>query len=67
MKLARSGHAVIFDGSQFLVVGGGGDIKTENCALIGDTVTCTEQQFGLDDYSDYPELMLVEDDFGNDC
>ena len=69
LKQARSGHGVVFDGEQFLIIGGGGDLKhTENCALNRNgKVTCTEQENGLRDYQLYPELMLVDDYFGNDC
>ena len=66
MKQSRYGHAVIFDGLQFLVVGGFGDFKTENCVPNGTTVTCTEQQLRLNNYY-YPELMLVDDSYGKDC
>ena len=47
MKGARSGHAVIFDGAQFLVIGGYYR-KTENCDPNGKTVTCTEHKVVLD-------------------
>ena len=67
LKQARFGHAVVFDGFQFLVIGGNGDFKTENCFPNGTTITCTEQKFGLDTYHLYPELMLVDANFGNDC
>ena len=67
LKQARNGHAVIFDGTQFLVIGGPGEFKTENCVPNGDTVTCTEQQKGFDHYYSYPELMLVDGNYGNDC
>ena len=67
LKQARNGHAVVFDGTQFLVIGGEGYQKTENCVPNGDTITCTEQKLELGYYTDYPELMLVDDDFGNDC
>ena len=67
LKQARRGHAVVFDGTQFLVIGGAGDVKTESCVLIGYNVTCTEHELGLQDYHYYPELLLVDGDFGNDC
>ena len=67
MKQARNGHAVVFDGTQFLVIGGQGDLKTENCVPTGNTITCTEQQLGLDKYTHFPELMLVDDNYGDNC
>ena len=67
LKQARSGHAVVFDGTQFLVAGGYGDFKTENCVPNGDYITCIEQELGLKYYADYPELMLLGENYGNDC
>ena len=67
LNKGRNGHGVIFDGGQFLVIGGDGTFKTENCIPNGETVTCTEVGKALNDYSYYPELALVADDYGNDC
>ena len=68
LKQGRRGHAVIFDGTQFLVIGGyGGTFKTENCVPNGTTVTCTQHETGLYNYAYYPELLLVDNDFGHDC
>ena len=67
LKQGRRGHAVVFDGTQFLVIGGNGVLKTENCVPTGDTITCTQQQLGLDNYGYFPELMLVADNYGDDC
>ena len=64
----RNGHGVIFDGRQLLVIGGyKGTYKTEVCDIIEETVTCTQQQNGLFNYEIYPELFLVDEDYGNDC
>ena len=67
LKVPRSDHAVVFDGFQFLVIGGDGDFKTENCIPSGETITCTEQEFGLTDYKFYPELVIVDENYGKDC
>ena len=37
LKRARYAHAVVFEGEKFLVIGGFGDFKTENCVLNIDT------------------------------
>ena len=66
-KQARGGHSVVFDGFQFLVIGGEGYVKTENCVPNGTTITCTEQQLGLGTYSAYPEFMLVDENYEKDC
>ena len=62
---ARRGHAVIYDGENFLVVGGFGNFKNEVCTLSGN-MTCVEQSETLDYYAYYPELFLVTEDFGKD-
>ena len=67
LKQGRYGHGVIFDGVQFLVIGGAGNMKTEVCSLNGKTITCTLQENGLIDYAYYPELFLVDNSYGNDC
>ena len=68
LKQGRRGHGVIFDGEQFVVIGGyTGSLKTENCIISGETITCTQIGPGLDDYAYYPELALVDDNYGNDC
>ena len=67
LEHARNSHSVIFDGTQFLVVGGWGGLKTENCIPIGTTITCTEQQLGHNFYRFHPELMLVDENYGSAC
>ena len=62
---ARRGHAVTFDGENFLVIGGFGSFKNEVCTLSGN-VTCVELPAALDYYAYYPELFLVTEDFGKD-
>ena len=65
---SRRGHAVVFDGSQFLVIGGTGYYQTEYCVPNGVTITCTQNLgLGLYNYAYYPELMLVDDNYGKDC
>ena len=50
-----------------MVIGGDRLRKTEMCALSGEMITCNEHEFALWDYTQFPELMLVDDDFGYDC
>ena len=59
-------HNAVFDGENFLIIGGPGSLKTEVCSLSGQSVTCTETFNSLDDYYAYPELFLVPGDFGKD-
>ena len=64
----RHGHGVILNGEEFVVVGGySGTFKTEYCMISGETVTCTQHRPGLTGYMFYPELALVDDNYGNDC
>ena len=67
LKGGKRAPGVVFDGEQFIVIGGADYSRTENCVLTGESITCTEQESGLDDYAYYPELLLVDSDYGNDC
>ena len=71
LKQVRSGHAVVFDGTQFLVLGGYGyqeeKFEIGHCVVNGTKITCSGQQRLRGFYSDYPELMLVDDNYGKDC
>ena len=60
---ARRLHNVIYVESAFLVIGGSGQLPTEKCELLGDTMSCSTQEPTLDNYTAWPELILVEDDY----
>ena len=61
---ARRHHNVVYVDSAFLVIGGYNDqFPTEKCQLSGDTMTCSTQNPTLDNYFQWPELILVEDDY----
>ena len=70
LKNGRKGHGAIFDGEKFIILGGikSGDetVKTEVCDLSGTSMTCTEASKSLENYSYYPELYLVRENFGKD-
>ena len=59
----RDGHNSIFDGSNFLIVGGIGTFKTEKCAFSDNQVNCTVQNPELTSYSYYPELFMVSAEY----
>ena len=60
----RQDHGAIFDGSFFLVAGGiSRSYKTERCNFAGSTMICEEQLPELTNYQEYPELLLVEEDY----
>ena len=66
LKYIRGEHGVIFDGSRFLVVGGSnslGDLMTEICTPSDEGITCVDDYPILRHYTNYPELLLVPDDF----
>ena len=67
LVVGRSGHNVIFDGSDIIIVGGyagnGVSLKAEQCTIAEGKVTCVEQDPSLVDYSYYPELFLVEEGY----
>ena len=62
----RYGHGAIFDGEKFLIVGGQGSLKNELCTLADGTMACVEQSTTLDYYAYFPELFLVDEDYGKD-
>ena len=69
----RDSHGVIFVGSSFLVIGGDSDMgdQSENCSFepgLGSAVQlrCVHQPPNLYKYYNYPELFLVDHDFGKD-
>ena len=69
LKNGRYGHGAIFDGENFLIIGGMKNydpIKNEVCTLKGSKMTCVEQPVALKGYTYYPELFLVGKDFGKD-
>ena len=66
LKYSRSEHGVIFDGNRFLAVGGigdYGDLMSEICTPSEEGITCVDDFPYLPLYVDYPELLLVPDDF----
>ena len=67
MKNDRFGHGVIFEGSTFLVIGGYGEQKTENCVLEGSLFACSEQESSLDNYAYYLALFLTDENYGENC
>ena len=60
---ARNGHNVIYDGEYLMVFGGDYERQTEKCSLTDGLVSCTSQNPVLDEYTTYPELFLVSEDF----
>lgn len=63
MENSRKAHNVIFIDNVFLIIGGAGNLMTENCQLFNDAMTCTEQTPMLDNYYACPELFPVESDY----
>ena len=64
LNVGNSLQNVIFDGTYFLVIGGHGKKKTEKCTLADGEMTCELLPHILDSYSYYPELCLVDQNFG---
>ena len=68
LKSSRKGHSVIYDGIKtFLVIGGEGNKKTENCVLNGEVISCTEQNNSVSNYASEPALFLTFDNYADDC
>ena len=69
LKNGRWGHSAIFDGENFLIIGGwknydSDPVNNEICTLKNSTMTCVEQSTTLKMY--FPELFLVAKNFGKD-
>ena len=67
----RQGHGAIFDGENFLIIGGRKQnvedpVKNEVCTLNNSTMTCVEQTTALRKYVFYPELFLVTGEYAKD-
>ena len=60
-------QSVIFNGEYFIVVGGSGTFKAEECLLPNDEISCVELGLTLTKYEFYPVLFTVSDDFVKNC
>ena len=67
LKKSRYGHGVVYDGSVFLIVGGVGKVKSENCSIKDSTMQCIEHGSSLSYYAYYPALFMVDSKYGDDC
>ena len=67
LNTARLGHGAIWVNSKLVVVGGEDKylLRTEYCDLVNDEYICTDQDSSLPDYSSFPLLFAVTDDYGN--
>ena len=69
LRHGRRGHGAIFDGEKFLIIGGhdvSGEVENEVCTLKGSRMTCIAQSTATYGYANYPELFLVDEDYGKD-
>ena len=57
--------SAVFDGSNFVVVGGMGKLKTEVCQLVEGVMKC-EDYSELDSYFDCP-VFLLPDNYTDSC
>ena len=68
LNVGNSLQNVAFDGSYFLVVGGHGKKKTEKCSLSRSNAAyqmkCELLEPILDNYSYYPEVYMVDQNYG---
>ena len=63
LNSSRNAHNALWTGSQFMVVGGGGDTAIELCDLINGKISCVDKQPIFSQYRRYPEMFLVDADF----
>ena len=67
MQKDRFGHGVVYDGASFLVIGGYGDLRTENCVLEEAFFACTELGPSIYNYAYYLGLFLTHDNYADNC
>ena len=65
VNLSRWGHGVIMVGDKFMIMGGRGIRKNEECLLSNGEFSCTELSSSLNDYVYTPMLFLVDESYGN--
>ena len=65
VNLSRWGHGVIMVGDKFMIMGGRGIRKNEECLLTNGEFSCTELSSSLNDYVYTPMLFLVDESYGN--
>lgn len=64
LNQARRGHGVIIQEGSFVVVGGLGKVgETERCSFHNESIECQIVGPNLRDYSDFPEMMKVPENF----
>ena len=68
MNQGRYGHNVIYNGVFLMVFGGSSEdynteLQTERCSVRNGSISCFSQTPDLKNYSFYPELFLVPDNF----
>ena len=59
----RYGHAVVFDGTSFIVIGGNGSKNIERCLWKDSSMECTQLGSSTYDYYTYPEVFILPDEF----
>ena len=68
LKSARNGHGVILIDDTFMIIGGQGNFSNEACFLeFNGKFTCEEKVSSLDDYYFTPLMVLVNDDYKDNC
>ena len=60
----RKGHGVITYKGEFIVAGGAPwSLETERCTMKDNSIECTYAHPQLQDFFEYPEMMLVTKSF----
>ena len=73
LTVGRTQPSVAISGSTIIVVGGSTDhyasqgLPIETCHLYGEQFQCESQVSYLPNYSSYPLLFAVADDYGKNC
>ena len=67
LNTARRGLSVALLNDRFIVIGGAGTQKTEVCMYWHELIVCKSLEHQLTDYTAYPEIFMVDSEFGKNA
>ena len=68
LQQSRRGFGLIEMSNKFIVIGGKSEgMLTEVCELKNEFIKCTSREPTLNDFVDYPALMIVSSDYADNC
>ena len=67
LQFSRYAFGAIEIQKQFLIMGGEGKKRTETCTITGKSIKCKSREPTLNNFQNYPALMVVETDYTERC